>query len=257
MMGGMMSAGTDLSTTLLATMTAATISMLATGLGPLPLLWGGIRLKEHLGEAYGFAGGLMVAASFFNLMAPGLERADVLELAIGVFLGCSAFWWADHLIRGREWQMWQLERAGARRVALIIGTMFVHSLPEGIAIGVAFGSGEPGFGLYMAIAITIHNIPEGLAIGVPMRSEGLSVGRASRWAIVSSLPQPIGALPALLAVWAFQPLLPYLLGFAAGAMMFLVLAEMLSESLEQTDAIHMAWAFMIGFLVMMVLQYLM
>jgi zinc transporter ZupT len=251
------SATTDLWTLLATSQGAAMVSMLATGLGPLPLLWGGTRLRDFLGEAYAFAGGLMVAAAFFNLMAPGLERANVMPVAAGLFLGCLAFWWADRAIRGRDWKLWDLETAGSRRIALILGTMFVHSLPEGIAIGVAYGSGEPGFGLYMAVAITIHNIPEGLAIGVPMRSEGLSVGRASFWAIISSLPQPIGALPALLAVWAFQPLLPYLLGFAAGAMMFLVLAEMLSEALEQTNPIRMAWGFMIGFLVMLLLQYLM
>jgi ZIP family zinc transporter len=248
-------ASNDLWNTLLAAQMAAIISMLATGLGPLPLLWGGDRLKDFLGEAYAFSGGLMFSASFFNLMGPGLERDHVWKVALGVFLGCLAFWAADRAIRNREWKMWDLEDAGARRIALIIGTMFIHSLPEGLAIGVAFGSGEPGFGLYMAVAITIHNIPEGLAIGVPMRSEGLSVGRASAWAIFSSLPQPIGALPALLAVWAFRPLLPYLLGFAAGAMMFLVLAEMLSEALEQTNAVRMAWVFMIGFLVMLLLQH--
>ena len=256
-MGHMDFVSNELWTTLIAAQVAAIISMLATGLGPLPLLWGGDRLHKLLGEAYAFAGGLMVAASFFNLMAPGLERANVMQLAAGVFLGCLAFWAADKAIRDREWNLWDLEKAGSRRIALILGTMFVHSLPEGIAIGVAFGSGEAGFGIYMAVAITIHNIPEGLAIGVPMRSEGLSVGRASFWAIFSSLPQPIGALPALLAVWAFRPLLPYLLGFAAGAMMFLVLAEMLSEALEQTNPIRMAWGFMIGFLVMLLIQYVM
>lgn len=234
---------------------AAVVSMLATGLGPLPLLWDGVSLRRYLGEAYALAGGLMVAASFFNLVAPGIERAHVLEVAAGVLAGCFAFWWADLLLKRFDFNVWELSDASSRRIVLIIGAMFIHSLPEGIAIGVGYGSGEPGFGLYLAVAISIHNIPEGLAIGVPMRSEGLGIGRACFWAVFSSLPQPLGALPALLAVWLFQPLLPYLLGFAAGAMIFLVLSELLAESLDHTDPTRMSWSFMTGFLLMMVLQY--
>ena len=128
-------ASNDLWTTLFAAQAAAIISMLATGLGPLPLLWSGDKLKNFLGEAYAFSGGLMFSASFFNLMGPGLERDHVWKVALGVFLGCLAFWAADRAIRNREWKMWDLEDAGARRIALIIGTMVIHSLPEGLAIG--------------------------------------------------------------------------------------------------------------------------
>ena len=138
---------------------------------------------------------------------------------------------------------------------LVLATLFIHSFPEGLAIGVAFGSGDVALGLVMAIAIAIHNIPEGVAVSLPLRAEGVSGWACVGWATFSSLPQPIAAIPAYLAVMAFRPILPYAFGFAAGAMIFLVMSEMIPESrADGSERLSSAVAGMGGFLAMMLLQ---
>jgi ZIP family zinc transporter len=133
--------------------------------------------------------------------------------------------------------------------------MFFHSFPEGLAIGVAFGSGELGLGLLMTIAISIHNIPEGIAVSLPLRAAGVSGWKCVGWAIVSGIPQPLAAIPAYLAVIAFRPILPYAFGVAAGAMFYLVLSEMIPESrANEAQRQSSALAAMAGFLGMMFLQ---
>jgi ZIP family zinc transporter len=124
-----------------------------------------------------------------------------------------------------------------------------------LAIGVAYGSGEVGLGLVMAVAIAIHNIPEGVAVSLPLRAEGVGGWRCVGWAIFSGVPQLIAAVPAYLAVRAFRPILPYAFGFAAGAMIFLVMSEMIPESrADESQRISSAVAGMAGFLALMIIQ---
>ena len=112
--------------------------------------------------------------------------------------------------------------------------MTVHSVAEGVGVGAAFGGGET-LGILIAIAIAVHNIPEGLAISLVLVPRGTSVRAAAGWSIFSSLPQPLLAVPAFLFVDAFQGLLPVALGFAAGAMIWMVLRELLPEALTQSS----------------------
>ena len=109
--------------------------------------------------------------------------------------------------------------------------MTAHSFAEGVAVGVAFGGGVE-FGILITIAIAVHNIPEGLAISAVMRPKGATVAACAGWSIFSSLPQPLMAVPAFLFVETFRPFLPYGLGFAAGAMVFMVFLELLPEAYE-------------------------
>jgi ZIP family zinc transporter len=136
--------------------------------------------------------------------------------------------------------------------------MTLHSIPEGVAVGVGYGAephlGVQNFGHYIAIAIGIHNIPEGLAVALPMRLAGASLNRCFWFAFLTSLPQPIAAVPSGLLVWFFEPLLVPSLGFAAGAMMYLVLMELLPEALERHSRTEMAWMFLAGFGVMALVQ---
>ena len=176
-------------------------------------------------------------------------------VAIGVLAGTILFGLAFRLTAGQQVHLHGLSSAQSHKISLVIGTMFLHSFPEGLAVGVAFGSGEAGLGLLISVAIAIHNIPEGVAVSLPLRAQGVSGWACVGWSILTSFPQPIAAIPAYLAVIAFRPVLPYAFGLAAGAMFFLVLSEMIPES-RNTEAqrYSSALAGMGGFLAMMFLQ---
>jgi len=237
------------------TIIAATITVLANGLGGLPFVF--VRkFPENIARmGWAVSGGLMLSASVFNLIIPGLNDGGITPVAIGIFLGAvlmaaTSLWLDDH-----HFEVGGLSDAGTKRIILVIATLFIHSFPEGIAIGVAYGSGEAGLGLLIAVAIAIHNIPEGLAVALPLRAEGVSGWKCVGWAIFSGVPQLIAAVPAYLAVIAFRPLLPYAFGFAAGAMILLVMSEMIPESrANEMQRLGSAVAGMGGFLAMMVLQ---
>lgn len=229
--------------------------MLATGLGGLPFVF--VRkFPDQLARlGWALAGGMMLSASVFNLIIPGVQDGGITSVAAGILVGTLLFGLASERLDNHHFEVSGFSDAGARRVILVLATMFIHSFPEGLAVGVAYGSGEAGLGLLMAIAISIHNIPEGIAISLPLRAEGVSGWKCVGWSIFSSLPQPIAAVPAYLAVIAFRPLLPFAFGLAAGAMIFLVLSEMIPESrANTTQRLSSATAGMSGFLLMMMLQ---
>jgi ZIP family zinc transporter len=246
--------------TLAQTVIAATITMLATGLGGLPFVFVRRFPDEVARLGWAVAGGMMLSASVFNLIIPGVEEGGITPVAIGVLVGTALFGWASTLISGHEHDERGIPVPGASvrgnaRIVLILGTMFIHSFPEGLAIGVAYGSGEASLGVLVAVAIAVHNIPEGVAVSLPLRAEGVSGWKCVGWAIFSSLPQPIAAIPAFLAVQAFRPVLSFGFGLAAGAMFFLVLSEMIPESrANEGQRLSSALATMVGFLALMVLQ---
>lgn len=234
---------------------AAFLTMLATGLGALPVLFTRHLPKALLGGGYALAGGMMLSVSFFDLVLPGLNLGATWQLAAGFLSGSLFFWLGERFVEKRDWHLGELRGAGARRAVLILATMFVHSFPEGVAIGVGYGSGEVELGLFIAVAIAIHNVPEGLAISLPLAAEGVGFWRCFGWSVLSSLPQPLAAVPAVLAIVVSQQLLPAGLGFAAGAMCYLVLAELIPESLEKAGKNVTAWGFVFGFVAMMLAQY--
>jgi zinc transporter ZupT len=209
---------------------AGLVTALATGLGALPLLLRRRIGGRALGVANGIAAGLMLAASF-SLMVEGNE-IGVSRTVLGMILGLGAIALGQRLLKDREeFHVGNLRGADARRALLIVGVMTLHSFAEGIGVGVAFG-GEGQLGPFITLAIAIHNIPEGLAIALVMVPRGSSITAAGGWSIVSSLPQPLLAVPAFLFVMLFQPVLPVGLGLAAGAMIWMVLAELLPEANE-------------------------
>lgn len=241
--------------TLLDTIIATTFTVLTNGLGGLPFVFVK-EFPENIAR-YGWAvsGGLMLSASVFNLIIPGVEDGGFTPVAIGILLGAAVMVLTSLWLENREFSVGGLSEAGARRIALVLITLFIHSFPEGLAIGVAYGSGEVNLGLVMAVAIAIHNIPEGLAVALPLRAEGIGGWQCVGWAIFSGVPQLIAAVPAYLAVIAFRPILPYAFGFAAGAMIFLVMSEMIPESrATEKQRLSSAVAGMAGFLAMMAIQ---
>jgi zinc transporter ZupT len=246
---------------------AGLAASVACGLGALPLAFEGLELKKRIGLGYAFAGGLMVSASVYNLLMPALAAgADdatrlwpTTNILVGLFAGCGAMWWLQAFLTPERLRSRWLSKVGGRTETLVFLAMAVHSIPEGLAVGVGYGAEgrDPqfeGLGLYIAAAIAIHNIPEGLAVALPMRLGGASIAKCFVAAFLTSLPQPLAAVPAALAVWLFQPLMLPMLGFAAGAMMYLVIVELIPDALETRSPTQTAWAFMAGFGLMVLVQ---
>lgn len=241
---------------ILITLFAATLTMLATGLGAVPFFFFP-NLSSHWSErGYAFASGVMLAASVFDLIFPAIQRGGYTQGVIGLVVGTIFFIISESWLGDREPKIGDIRGASARRVLLILGTLFIHSFPEGVAVGVGYGAGKTSsqLGLLLALAIGIQNIPEGIAVALPLRAEGVPVSRCILWAIFSSLPQPIAAIPALLAVSFFQQLLPYALAFAAGAMGFLVFTELIPEGLEGGRRQETGIIIASGFLLMMLIH---
>lgn len=241
--------------TLVDTIIAATITVLANGIGGFPFLF----VKDfpaHIARiGWAASGGLMLSASVFNLILPGVVDGGYVPVAIGIFAGAGIMVGTTIWLEKRDFEIQGLSKDGTKRIIMVLATLFIHSFPEGLAIGVAYGSGEATLGILMAVAIAIHNIPEGLAVSLPLRAEGISGWKCVGWAIFSGLPQLLAAVPAYLAVVAFRSILPYAFGFAAGAMIFLVLSEMIPESrADSSQRVTSAVSGVGGFLLMMVLQ---
>ncbi len=224
----------------LAVFVAALATALATGLGALPFLLVQRPDRRWIGLANSLAAGFMVGASIGLCYVGGGESVG--RTAAGVLAG-GLFIWATRRVIGRrrELHLGKLQGADAMRALLIVGVMTLHSFAEGVGIGVAFGEGET-FGVLIAVAIAVHNIPEGLAISLVLIPRGSSVRAAAGWSVFSSLPQPLMAVPAFLFVEAFSGFLPVGLGFAAGAMLWLVAAELLPEALRTTRLSTVAYA---------------
>jgi zinc transporter ZupT len=219
-----------MSANVLAVFAAALLTAAATGLGALPLLLGRRPRRSWLGLANGLAAGFMVGASI-GLLWEG-HRFGPGRAVAGALAGVVAIAFTRRLLgRGREPHFGAITGANARRMLLIVGVMTAHSFTEGVGVGVSFGGGQT-LGVVIALAIAIHNVPEGLAISLVLVPRGVSVRRAAAWSVFSSLPQPLMALPAFVFVETFTPVLPVGLGFAAGAMLWMVAAELLPEAVD-------------------------
>ena len=212
----------------------ASLTAVATGLGALPFFFTRGLRRSWLGIANALASGLMLGASF-GLIQEGLN-IGLARVMLGALIGLVFIVWSHgRLSADEELTLGALKGVDARKALLIVGVMTVHSFTEGVGVGVSFGGGE-ALGLFVTIAIAVHNIPEGLAISLVLVPRGVSALRAAGWSIFSSLPQPLMAVPAFLLVNTFQPILPIGLGFAAGAMLWMVFSELLPEAIE--DASH-------------------
>jgi len=245
---------------------AGILASFACGLGALPLAIKQLDLRKHTGIAYAAAGGLMFAASVYNLILPGLtlssshiDISQALPVILGILLGTLFLSQTDKYLSPERLEQASWKRFGNKAQLLIFIAMSVHSIPEGVAVGVGYSSEavySNNLGNYIALAIALHNIPEGLAVAIPMRAAGASIWRCFWAAFLTSLPQPIAAVPAAYVSWLFQPIMPVLMGFAAGAMIFLVLLELIPEALHTSSPGNVAWAFTIGFCVMILVQVL-
>ncbi len=227
------------------------ISALATGLGAIPVHFVKDNSKALRSLASAIAAGMMISASVFSLANEGIALKDKMPVApyiviLGLLLGAAFFRWTEKKFHTPEITEFYTKNGFSRKGFLIFIAMFIHSIPEGIAIGVAFATGNFEFGLVMAIAIAVHNIPEGIAISLPLKSEGVSTKKCALVSIITSIPQPVMAIPSALLAWLFIPLLPIGLGFAGGAMIYLVVSELIPDALEDGGKSLTAWGVMLG-----------
>ena len=232
---------------------AATATALATGIGALPFAFRRFQGSRLLGPSNALAAGVMLGASA-SLIIEGTDRS-IVRVAIGVVAGAA-------FVFGMQWilsrvgspDLAQLTGGDARKAVLIIAVMTAHSAAEGVGVGASFGGGD-ALGLAITIAIALHNIPEGVTISLVMVPRGASVRSAALWSIFTSLPQPLLAVPAYLFVEQFTAILPAGLGFAAGAMVWMVWRELLPETMRQIPNRKVAIAWIaVAFAVMFAFQ---
>ena len=219
----------------------------------------------------GFAAGVMIAASFWSLLAPSIALAEELGVipwlpaVIGFLAGGAFIRLADHLLPHLHLFKALREAEGPRkswdRSVLLVLAITLHNVPEGLAIGVAFGAAGAGLehaslgsAIALAIGIGLQNAPEGTAIALPLRAEGLSRGRAWWYGQLSAAVEPVAAVIGAAGVLLMRPILPYALAFAAGAMIFVVVEQVIPESQSEDNADAATLAAMVGFAIMMTLD---
>ena len=228
---------------------------LATGAGALPVLFTKKISDKLLDVMLGFSAGVMLAATAFSLIIPAIDLSSAWIAAIGIILGAVVLYLIDHFIPhfhpalGPEGPPSRLAR-----VWLLVLAITIHNFPEGLAVGVSFGSGDVAAGFVIAMAIGLQNMPEGLAVALPLLREGYSRSRSLWYGTLTGLVEPVGGLLGVALVTIFHPILPWALAFAAGAMLFVVSDEMIPESHRKGFEKEATFGFMVGFVIMMLLD---
>ncbi len=233
---------------------------LATGIGGLGILVLGRRSDRVLDTLVGLTAGIMLAATFFSLLVPSLERGSLWVVLLGFTLGALILAGADDLLphlhpRLRERGHEEPKKADARRRgALLLSALTIHNVPEGMAVGVAMAAGGIELGAPIAIAIGVQNIPEGFAAAAPLLDAGVSRRRAAAIGAATGLVEPPAALAAYLAFTWGEALLPLALAFAAAAMLYVIVDELLPEAFARGNERAATLAFFVGFMMMMILD---
>jgi ZIP family zinc transporter len=239
----------------------------ATGIGALPILVADRISHRTYDAALGLAAGVMVGAAVFALVIPGLELGSITEVVVGVLAGGGFLLVANrsiphlhlrfggHRTHGQDEEI-DPEQVDSRRRALLIGgSITLHNVPEGFAIGIAFGSGLEAVGIALAVAIAIQNVPDGFAMAVPASRTELSDARTILYTTLSGgVPEPIAAVAGFVLVTAITELFPLAAGFAAGTMIAVVFREMIPSSHGHGYADAATAAFITGFAIMLVVD---
>ncbi len=233
---------------------AATGTAVATGLGALPVAFLGARTERLTPSLLGFAAGVMGVAAVAGLLIPAFEEGSATEAIGGLLVGIAFLAVVQRSVNPTTAFMGRTG-PGSRTSALVFLVLFVHSLPEGLAIGTAFASDRAGLSLFVILAIAIQNIPEGTSVAIPMNEAGFSARRQFWAAVLTSAPQPVGALIAYLAVEQISGLLPISFAFAAGAMLALIALELVPRAFAKSPGRLQAGVGLVGGgLVMLVLS---
>ncbi len=211
---------------------AASGTALATGLGAIPVSRLGSRAERLRPGLWGLTIGLMTVASIVGLLLPGLREGSDPAVIAGLLCGVGFLLASRRFLSHRHVVFAGASGEGAQRSALVFLVLLVHSLPEGFAVGTAYASSTQSLGLYVILAIALQNVPEGTSVAIPMDAAGSSPTSQFWAAVGTSAPQPVGALIAYGLVTEVSELLPFSFGFAAGAMLSLVVIELAPEALR-------------------------
>ena len=245
--------------------TASLLAGLATALGALPLLFIKRVSDKTRDGMLGFGAGVMLAASCFSLILPGIDAAQALTgsktqaaLIVAVGLGAGALFLLlshhliphEHFIKGSD----SVSSLKLKQIWLFVGAVTLHNFPEGLAVGVGFGGGNIAEGAALALGIGLQNIPEGLVVALALLTAGYTRTKAFGVALLSGLVEPVGGAFGAGVMTLAQPLLPWALAFAAGAMLFVVSHEIIPESHRNGNETRATGGVLIGFAIMMVLD---
>ncbi|NLC71345.1 MAG: ZIP family metal transporter [Desulfuromonadaceae bacterium] len=251
---------------------ATLFTWMLTAAGAALVFFTGFVNRKLLDAMLGSAAGVMIAASFWSLLAPGIQMAETMGMspwltAVIGFLGGGVFMrlvdrFLPHLHPGLAMSQSEGIKTSWRRSTLLVLAITLHNIPEGLAVGVAFGAAAAGLpsatiggAVALAIGIGLQNFPEGTAVSMPLRREGLSRRKSFFLGQLSGMVEPVAGVLGAVAVIHMQSILPYALCFAAGAMIFVVVEELIPESQSRPEHIDMVTlATMAGFAVMMALD---
>lgn len=250
---------------------ATTFTWFLTALGSSMVFFFKNVNRKVLDGMLGFAAGVMVAASFWSLLAPAIEMAGAngqpawLPAAIGFISGGLFLWGVDRILPHLHFGLPIEEAEGIKtswqRSLLLVLAITLHNIPEGLAVGVAFGAVSAGIpsatlpgAIALALGIGIQNFPEGAAVSIPLYREGMTRFKSFWYGQLSGLVEPIAGVIGALAVVLLRPLLPYALAFAAGAMIFVVVEELIPESQLEKGSDIATLAALFGFALMMSLD---
>jgi ZIP family zinc transporter len=212
---------------------AAAGTALATGLGAIPVFFIGGRASRWEPALWGLAAGVMSVASLIGLLLPALDEGSVAVVGAGLLTGLLFLALARLGLRDTDVHVGKLRGADVRTSVLVFSVLFVHSLPEGFAIGTAYASDVAGLGVFVILAIALQNIPEGTSVAIPMAEAGFTRSQQFWAAVLTSVPQPVGAVIAYALVETIQGLLAFSFAFAAGAMLALVASDLLPRTLSR------------------------
>jgi ZIP family zinc transporter len=254
---------------ILGALLATTFTWLLTALGASFVFLFKEMRRAVLDGMLGFTGGVMVAASFWSLLAPGIEMSKgegfikVIPAAVGFALGALFIFGLDKILPHIHINSKVSEgiKTPWHRSTLLVLAITLHNIPEGLAVGVLFGGVAAGIpeasitgAVVLAMGIGIQNFPEGIAVAMPMRRQGVSRFKSFWYGQLSAIVEPIAGVLGAVAVTFFTPLLPYALAFAAGAMIFVVVEEVIPETQQDRYTDIATLGFIGGFIVMMVLD---
>jgi ZIP family zinc transporter len=254
---------------ILAALLATTFTWLLTAFGASFVFFFKTMNRMVLDGMLGFTGGVMVAASYWSLLAPAIEMSEgegfvkVLPAAIGFLLGALFLFGLDKTLPHLHINFKETEgiKSPWQRTTLLVLAITLHNIPEGLAVGVLFGGVAAGIpeasiagAVTLAIGIGIQNFPEGIAVSMPLRRMGMSRWKSFLYGQSSAIVEPIAGVIGAVAVTFFTPLLPYALAFAAGAMIFVVVEEVIPETQQDKNTDIATLGFIGGFIVMMSLD---